>query len=170
MFNTTKQQLEQSDKGTKNKIHHKWSKNTKLIVGDSIVSGIEENRILCQLRKVIVKSFPGATIGDMYDYIKLVFKNDSLNDIRNYRPVSILSNISKIFERLLYKQLETYFQSISSQYQCEFRKGFSELTTPLPVIEKWRESPDSGGNFEALLTDLNVYLMTYLLLSFMHTD
>ena len=74
MFNATKQQLEQSDKSTKNKIHHKWSKNTKLIVGDSIVSGIEENRILCQLRKVIVKSFPGATIVDMYDYIKLVFK------------------------------------------------------------------------------------------------
>ena len=119
---------------------------------------------------MIVKSFPGATIEDMYDYIKLVFKNDSLNDIRNYRPVSILSNISKIFERLSYKQLETYFESISSQYQCEFRKGFSELTNLLPVIDKWRESPDSGGSFEALLTDLNVYLMTYLLLSFMHTD
>ena len=78
-FNATKQQLVKSDKGTKNislknEIHHKWSKNTTLIVGDSIVSGIEENRISRQWRKVKVKSFPGATIEDMYDYIKPLLK------------------------------------------------------------------------------------------------
>ena len=33
--------------------------------------------------------------------IKPVFKKDSQNDKKNYRPVSILSNISKIYERLL---------------------------------------------------------------------
>ena len=33
--------------------------------------------------------------------IKPVFKKDSQNDKWNYRPVSILSNISKIYERLL---------------------------------------------------------------------
>ena len=99
--------------------------------------------------------------------MKPVFKKDSRNDKRNYRPLSILSNISKIYERLLYNQLETYFESILSRYQCGFRKGFSVLTTLLPMIEKWRESLDSGGNCGALST---VYLMTYLLLSFMHTD
>ena len=35
------------------------------------------------------------------------------------------------------------------------KKGFSALTTLLPMIEKWRESLDSGGNFGALLTDLS---------------
>ena len=50
VFNVTKQQLVESDKGTKNinlenETHHKWSKYTTLIVGDSTVSGIEENRI-----------------------------------------------------------------------------------------------------------------------------
>ena len=29
------------------------------------------------------------------------------------------------------------------------------MTILLPVIEKWRESLDSGGNFGALLTDLS---------------
>ena len=47
-FNSTKQQLVKSDKGIRNislenEIHHKWSKNTTLIVGDSLVFGIEEN-------------------------------------------------------------------------------------------------------------------------------
>ena len=41
-----------------------------LIVGDSIVSVFEENRILCQWEKVKVKCFPGAVIDDVYDYIK----------------------------------------------------------------------------------------------------
>ena len=49
-----------------------------------------------------------------YTDVKPVFKNVSRNDKRNYRQVSILSNISKIYERLLYKQLETYFESILS--------------------------------------------------------
>ena len=43
-----------------------------------------------------------------YADVKPIFKKDSRNDKRNYRPVSILSIISKIYERLLYKQLETY--------------------------------------------------------------
>ena len=45
-----------------------------------------------------------------YAHVKPVFKKESCNDKRNYRPVSILSNISEIHERLLYKQLETYFE------------------------------------------------------------
>ena len=47
-----------------------------------------------------------------YADIKPIFKKDSLNDKRDYRLVSILSNISQIHEQLLYKQLETYFESI----------------------------------------------------------
>ena len=72
-FNATKQQPIKSDTVTKNislknEIHPKWSKNTTFIVGDSIVFGIEENRISRQWRKVKVNPFSGATIEDMYDY------------------------------------------------------------------------------------------------------
>ena len=109
-----------------------------------------------------------------YAGVKRAVTKDYRNDKNNYRPVSILSNISKIYERLFYKQLETYFESILSQYQCGLRKGFIVLTTLLPVIE----------NREHHLTQLailqhywlicqklsTVYPMTYLLLNFMHTD
>ena len=50
---------------------------------------------------------------------------------------------------------KTYFESILSRYHCGFRKGFSVFTTLLPVIEKWRESLDSDGNFGPLLSDLS---------------
>ena len=68
-----------------------------------------------------------------YAEVKLVFKKDSRNDETNYRPVSILSNTSKIYERLLYKQLETCLESVLSPYQCGFRKGFSVLITLPPM-------------------------------------
>ena len=48
--------------------------------------------------------------------VRPVFKEGSRNDKRNYSPVSILSNISKIYERLLYKQLGTYLESVLSRY------------------------------------------------------
>ena len=85
-FSATKQQLIKSDKGAKNisldnEIHHKWSKNTTLIDVDSIASGIEENRISGHWRKVKVKSFPGAIIEDIYDYIKPLLKKYPKNII-----------------------------------------------------------------------------------------
>ena len=51
-----------------------------------------------------------------YADVRPVFKEDSRNDKRNYSPVNILSNISKIYERLLYKQLGTYLESVLSRY------------------------------------------------------
>ena len=37
---------------------HKWDRNTTLIVGDSMLSGIEEKRISKRDRKVNVKKLP----------------------------------------------------------------------------------------------------------------
>ena len=101
VFNATKQQQLQSDKGTKNislenETHHKWSKNITLIVADSIVSGIEENRISRQWRKVKAKSFPGATIEDMYDYIKPLLKECTKNIILHIRTNNIINETSRI--------------------------------------------------------------------------
>ena len=87
--------------------------------------------------------------------VKSVFKKNSRTDKENYRPVSILPNISKIYERCLYKQLYDYFDVIFSRNQCGFRKGFSVVNCLLPMIEKWRESLDQGGVYGALLTDLS---------------
>ena len=49
-----------------------------------------------------------------YADVKPVFKKDSRNNKRNYRPVSIISKVSKKYKRLLYKQFGTYFESILS--------------------------------------------------------
>ena len=52
----------------------KWRKNTTLIVGESIISGIDQQRLSVKGRIIKVRSFPRATINDMYDYIKPLLK------------------------------------------------------------------------------------------------
>ena len=73
----------------------------------------------------------------------------------NYRPVSIVTNISKIYEKLLYNQLSKYFDSLLAANQCGFRKGFSSQYCLLVMLEKFKEAIDRGNQFGALLTDLS---------------
>ena len=87
-----------------------------------------------------------------YADVKPVFKKGSRTHKKNYRPISILSNVSKIYERCINKQLEEYFQALLSKYQCGFRKGYSVINALLPVIEKWRKFLDAGGTCLRLFT------------------
>ena len=49
-----------------------------------------------------------------------VFKTVSRCSRDNYRPVSILPNISKIFEKCMFKQITVFFDKFFSKYQCGF--------------------------------------------------
>ena len=73
----------------------------------------------------------------------------------NYRPVSILPILSKVFERSMFKQMSSFFYNIFSKYQYGFRKGFSTQQCLLALLEKWKRSIDRGKVVGALLTDLS---------------
>ena len=74
---------------------------------------------------------------------------------RNYRPVRILSNLSKIYEKLIYNQLYEYFDNILFPSQCGCQKGFNAQHCLLVMIEKFKEAIDKGYEFGALLTDIS---------------
>ena len=83
------------------------------------------------------------------------YKKGNRSDKENYCPVSILPNLSKVFERCLCKQISTFFEVILSKYQCGFRKDHNAPHCLLALIEKWKQSIDHGKAFGALLTDLS---------------
>ena len=83
------------------------------------------------------------------------YNKKSKNSKDNYRPVSILSSISKLYERCIYDQMEAYFKTILSPKQCGFRKGFSAQHCLISLIEKWKKSIDNSSAFGALMTDLS---------------
>ena len=88
-------------------------------------------------------------------YVAPVYKKKSKASKDNYRPVYVLSNISKVYERCIYDQIQTYFVKILSKYQYRFCKGYNSQHCLIALIEKWKKSVDNGGAFGALLTDLS---------------
>ena len=87
--------------------------------------------------------------------ITLVHKNDSKSKNDHYRPISVLPNISKIYERCFFKQISEYFEQLLSKYQCGSRKGFSAQHSLLSMLEKWKSAIDNKKVSGALLTDLS---------------
>ena len=64
-----------------------------------------------------------------------VFKKEYRGSKENYRPVSILPVISKIFEKLLWNQITPFMDQFLSKYQCAFQKGFNAQHCLLAMLE-----------------------------------
>ena len=84
-----------------------------------------------------------------------VFKKGPRTSKNNFRPVSILPVFSKIFERLLCRQLSEFFDNIPSKFRCDFRKCYGTQHFLLLMLEIWKEATDNNKAFSALLTDLS---------------
>ena len=63
--------------------------------------------------------------------------------------------ISKIFEKIIRRQLSNHFDNILSKFQCGFRKGYSPQHYLLLMIDKWKKAVDNHKVFGAVLTDLS---------------
>ena len=67
-----------------------------------------------------------------------IFKKGSQSDIKNYRPICILSNLNKNFESLIHKRLTSYLhsQSLLSENQFGFRKKMNTEQAALTLINR----------------------------------
>ena len=77
--------------------------------------------------------------GMKYADVTPIHKKDDKTDKTNYRPISVLSNLSKVYERFMYNQISLYFDSVFSKFQCGFREGFSAQHCLLTMVEEWRK-------------------------------
>ena len=88
------------------------------------------------------------------DITPLFKKIDRLLKV-NYRPISILPTLSKIYEKVLFFQIYEYFDRILSKFLCGFRKGHSTQHCLLFMLEKLKMALDRGLCTGILLTDLS---------------
>ena len=84
-----------------------------------------------------------------------LYKKGKKDIKRNHRPVSIIPNLSRIFEKCMFEQMSQFFVNIFSKYKYGFRKSFSTQQCLLAMLEKWKRSVDNSQTFGALLTDLS---------------
>ena len=100
------------------------------------------------------------SIGNFADNMKLVditlvFEKKDLLKKGNYRPMSILSATSKIFERLMHKQIVGYMENFLSPYSCGYGKNFNAQQALLALIENWKKLLVNKGFGGAVLMDLS---------------
>ena len=74
---------------------------------------------------------------------------------QNYRSVSILPTLSKIYERSMSIQMSSFFEDIFSKHQFGFGKGFSTQQCLLTLLKKWENVIDKGKIFGTLPTHLS---------------
>ena len=67
-----------------------------------------------------------------------IFKKEDPLDKSNYRPISILPTVSKIFERILFNQLQRFSNKFLSPLLCGFRKGYSTQYVLISLLQKWQ--------------------------------
>jgi hypothetical protein len=87
------------------------------------------SKSLCDILNLSIKT---AIFPDDWKLAKVspIYKGDAKDNVGNYRPISVLSAISKVFERIVFDQLYTYFNenNLLHKNQSGFRKCHSTMT------------------------------------------
>ena len=120
---------------------------------------LKENRDICA-EPILDIVNDGIRDGIFDDELKLaditpIHKKDETTVDSNYRNVSVLPVVSKIYEKVLQKQIGDYMEEVLSPYLCGYRKGYNAQHALLSLLEKWRISLDKGGYGGAILMDLS---------------
>ena len=84
-----------------------------------------------------------------------IFEKDDPFIKKNYRPVSVLTTHSKIFERIMFDQLSDHLSNIFNTHLAAFRKGFGCQTTLLRLLEDWKRKLDNHRYVGAILMALS---------------
>ena len=76
-----------------------------------------------------------------------MFKEGEPSDLNNYRPISVISVIAKVFERIVYDQLYNFLtnEDIISNHQSGFRSLHSTATALLEATDNWAFNIDRGN-------------------------
>lgn len=90
-------------------------------------------------------------------YVKPIYKKGDKTNFKNYRPVSLLSNINKILEKIINNRLVAFFEecSILSNVQNGFRKGKSTTRAIYQAMAGILESLNDQKYTSALCIDLS---------------
>ena len=111
------------------------------------------------LTKIINLGYKTSTFPDCMKKatIKALHKKDDPDDISNYRPISILPTLSKIFERAATDQLVRYleYNNLLTTCQHAYRRFHSTQTCLVEVVNHIYKLTDSGKFAAVVSLDLS---------------
>ena len=92
--------------------------------------------------------------------VRPIFKNKgSPSDYSSYRPISLLSPISKVFEKIVYMKMYSHFteNDLLTDKQSGYRRNHSTQHQLLYLTHNLYKSLDEGRDFTAIYLDISKY-------------
>lgn len=87
-------------------------------------------------------------------HITPIHKSGDKSNVKNYRPISVLSAIAKIFDRILYTYLQSKTSHLISIIQHGFTAGKSTVTNLLEYVTYLANNIMKGGRVDVIFMDL----------------
>ena len=86
-----------------------------------------------------------------------LFKKGDSSELSNYRPVSLLSCVGKIMERVVFKYVYNYFHSnnLFYKYQAGFLPGHSTVYQLIETYDSIAKAIDKGQDYCMIFCDLS---------------
>ena len=69
--------------------------------------------------------------------------------------MSLLPHISKVFERVIYKEINNFMEKNISKCVTGFRKSYGTQHSLIVILEKWKKELDKEKNMSAIFMDLS---------------
>lgn len=116
---------------------------------DFLIPPLKHILNMCLSRGVFPKAFKCALVTPVH-------KGGDRNLVTNYRPISVLSCLSKVFEKIINKRLVNFIQTndILSKSQFGFRKGLSTQDAVIDLTDSIVKNVDSKLKTIGIFLDL----------------
>ena len=137
----------------------KNSRSTSIDESDNFAVKISAEIIAQPLHHVIVLSINQNKFPTSWKYSKVIPLHKKLSQVerKNYRPVAILSPLSKILEKIAYSQIYDYFSrnKIFHPNLHGYRRNRSTQTALLQMYDRWVGAAAAGHVSGVTLLDLS---------------
>ena len=90
-----------------------------------------------------------------HGYIVPIHKNDSKEKVENYRPISLLNNVSKVMERLVFNHAYPVIEPCISHAQHGFIHKRSTTSNLLDMYGEVGATRDQEGQTNAIFLDFS---------------
>ena len=86
-----------------------------------------------------------------------IFKKGDKNTLSNYRPISLLSSMSKIFEKIIFKYLYNHFKDnfLISIWQSGFQPSLSTVTQLIELYHQFCKAVSEGKEIRVVFLDIS---------------
>ena len=84
-----------------------------------------------------------------------IFKAKSRLEWSNFRPVSVLSCLSKVFEKVMVQQMNSHLENVYSKYISAYRNNYGCHSVLTHTTEIWKSALDNKKYVGVIMSDLS---------------